>query len=218
MAAPQMAPPAPGPPLQMGPPQFAGPPPMLLPPPLTDRPSPVGLAVAAVGLVLLCVSVLLPRVKVDDPDGEFSFYSLSGVYGTSGYGIDTATVVLAVALLAAVGLSAHRNPALRWPSRLSAVGTAALLAAFTYHPITVLRQATESYEGYDDEFGDESALVSQIDITADSGVYVAAVAALLLAVSAFLMQTNAHRRQTFLAVPPMEPPPGTNPTVFVSPG
>lgn len=220
---PQMAqPPVPGPPLQMGHPQFAGPPPMLLPRPPSDRPSPVGLAVAGVGLALLCVSMLLPRVKIDDPDGEFSYYSLSGAFGASGFSIDTPTVILSVALLAAVLLSTHRNPALRWPSRLGAIGVAALLAAYTYHPVTVLRQAIESFESYNEyeDYEDEASVsASQIDITADSGVYIAAVAALLLAVSAFLMHTNTRRNEPFPATLHMQPPPpGNNPTVSVSPG
>ncbi|MFC3494978.1 hypothetical protein [Glycomyces rhizosphaerae] len=209
----------------MGQPQFAGPPPMLPPRPPSDRPSPVGLAVAGVGLALLCISMLLPRIKIDDPDGEFSYYSFAGAFGAfgaSGYGIDTSIVVLSVALLAAVGLSAHRSPALRWPSRLGAIGTAALLAAFTYHPVTVLRQAMDSFESldeYEDYEDGASSTVSQIDITADSGVYIATVAALLLAVSAFLMQANTRRNEQFPASPHMQPPPpGNNPTVSVSPG
>jgi hypothetical protein len=186
-----------------------------------DRPSPLGLAVAGVGLVLLCVSTLLPRVKIDDADGEFGFYSLSGLYGgtATGFGIDTSTVVLSVALLAAVGLSAHRNPALRWPSRLGAIGTAALMAAFSYHPVTVLRQVMEAYEG-NGEFDEEDAsAASQIDITADSGVYLAVVAGLLLALSTFLMHTNMSRNQSYLSIQQMgPPPPGSNPTVTVHPG
>ncbi|MCC3762274.1 hypothetical protein K3N28_04215 [Glycomyces sp. TRM65418] len=225
---PQMAPPPePGPPPQTGspqmshpqmaPPQYAAPRPMPPPPP-SDRPSPVGLAVAGVGLALLCVSMLLPRIKIDDVEGDFGFYSLSGINGTNGFGIDASSVVLSIALLAAVGVSAHRNPALRWPARLSAIGTAALLAAFAYHPVTVLRQLMATLEGDNDEFDDGSSSVSQIDVSADSGVYLALVGALLLAVSTFLMQTNPRRNQSFLSAQDMQPPPGGNPTVTVHPG
>lgn len=196
----------------MGPPQAPGPQP-LLPPPPSDRPSTIGLTVAGVGLGLLCVSMLLPRVNVSGPDDDYGFYSLSRITGTGGFGIDTASVFLSIALLAAVGMSAHRSPALRWPSRLGAIGTAALLAAFAYHPVTVLRQLTATVEG---DGGEDSS--AQIDITADSGVYLAVAAAALLAVSTFLMQTNPRRNQSFLSIQDMQPPPGNNPTVTVHPG
>jgi hypothetical protein len=197
--------------------QLPGPQPMLPP---SDRPSPLGLAVAGAGLALLCVSMLVPRVNIDNAGDEFGFYSLSGVYGgASGLGIDTASVILSVALLAAVGLSAHRTPALRWPARLGAIGTAALLAAFAYHPVTVMRQVLEASSSSDDGYEDEdSVAASEIDITADSGVYLVLVAALLLALSSFLMQTNPRSNQPFLTVQEMRPPPGTNPTVTVHPG
>lgn len=194
---------------------------MLPVPPPSDRPSMLGLTVAGVGLALLCVSLLLPRIKIDELNDEMAFYSLSGLYGTGGFGIDTATVVLALALLAAVGMSAHRSPALRWPSRLGAIGTAALLAAFAYHPVTVMRQVLEASTSNDDEYEDEysdSESASDIDITADSGVYLILVAALLLALSTFLMQTNPRRNEALLTAQAMQPLPGTNPTVTVHPG
>ncbi|WP_304608841.1 hypothetical protein [Glycomyces amatae] len=206
---PHMAPPPPGPP------QFAPPPPLRPP---SDAPSPIGLGVAGVGLALLCVSLLLPRIKIDDPDGEFSFYSLSGVYSTgSGFGIDTPTVVLAIALLAAVGLSTLRRPALRWPVRLGAVGAAALFAAVAYHPVTQLRQAVEYFQGYDEFDGSESAS-AQIDITADSGVYLLAVGVALLALSTFFMHVRSQGQ--YVAPPPPAPAgwPGAEPTITVSPG
>lgn len=203
-----------------GPPQFAPPAQPLPPPPNapSNAPSPVGLGVAGVGLALLCVSLLLPRVKIEDPDGEFSFYSLSGVYSTtSGFGIDTATVVLALGLLAAVGASTLRNPALRWPARLGAIGAAALLAAVAYHPVTQLRQAVEYFQGYDEFDGAESAS-AQIDITADSGVYILAVGVALLALSTFFM--HVRRQQQYVAPPPPAPAgwPGAEPTITVNPG
>jgi hypothetical protein len=212
-----MAPPPPGPPLQFGPPPQQ-PPPHPAPDGQASAPSPLGLGVAGVGLALLCVSLLLPRIKIDDPDGEFSFYSLSGVYSTgSGFGIDTATVVLALALLAAVGFSALRNAAPRWPARLGAVGAAALTAAVAYHPVTQLRQAVEYFEGYD-EFNGPASGAEQIDVTADSGVYILAVGVALLALSTFFM--HVRRQQQYLPPPPPAPAgrPGAEPTVTVSPG
>jgi hypothetical protein len=172
--------------------------------------------VAGAGLALLCVSMLLPRIKIDDPDGEMAVYSFSMFSGVgTGFGMDTPTVVLSIALLAAVGMSAHRSPALRWPSRLGAIGTAALLAAFAYHPVTVMRQTLEAYAD-DDGYTDEDSIstsAEDIDITADSGVYLVLLAAILLALSCFLMQTNPRKNQAFLSYQEMQPPPGTNPTV-----
>lgn len=208
-----MTAPQPGPPPQFG--RHSLPP---LPPPVTNAPSPVGLAIAGVGLALLCVSLLLPRVKVDDPDGEFSFYSLSGAYGTgNGFGIDTPTVVLALALLAAVGLSTLRNPVLRWPARMGAIGAAALAATTAYHPVTKLRQSIDYFEGYD-EFDGSAAVGSQIDVTADNGVYILAVGVALLALSTFFMHVRKPER--FLTVPAPAPAsgPGTEPTITVNPG
>jgi hypothetical protein len=77
----------------------------------------------------------------------------------------------------------------------------------------------EAYEG-NGEFDEEDAsAASQIDITADSGVYLAVVAGLLLALSTFLMHTNMSRNQSYLSIQQMgPPPPGSNPTVTVHPG
>lgn len=216
-----MAPPQP-PPVQPGPPPGFGLQPPPTPPPPSNAPSPIGLAVAGVGLALLCVSMLLPRVKIDDPEGSFSFYSYSGLLGFGGFGIDTSTVVLSVALVAAVGLSAHRNPAMRWPARIAAIGTAALTAAFAYHPVTLMRQYAENTansESYD-EFGEETT-AAEVDISAENGVYLAVIAVALLALSTFFMQ--ARRRTYLLPVQPYQQPvpagrPGADATITVNPG
>lgn len=184
-------------------PRSAQPAPPSQPPP--QAPSAIGLSVAGAGLVLLCVSVMFPRVAVDHGEGdEYAFFGYSPLAG-DGFGIDTTTVVLTVALLCAVGLSAHRNPALRWPTRLTAVGLAALTAAFSYHPVTVLQQ---SYEIFTVEGG-----AGEIDISADDGLYIAVVAVALLAASAFLMHRRSPRR-----VHHAPPPDGPEPTVTVTPG
>ncbi|WP_460496164.1 hypothetical protein [Glycomyces tarimensis] len=178
--------------------------------PQPDSPSPVGLIVAGAGLILLCLSVLLPRVAIDlGGEADLSYFGFTQLSGEQ-FGIDTATVLLSVALLCVVGLSASRVPALRWPSRLAAVGIAALTAAFAYHPVTVLRQTFEAYES-DDPSG-------QIDVSADNGMYIALFAVLLLAVSAFLMQRRSPEpvdAQPTAPAPP--PPPGVNPTIKVTP-
>ncbi|WP_344485655.1 hypothetical protein [Glycomyces endophyticus] len=221
---PSVSPPPPSeptlPPHQTGPGPFQTGPLLLPPKPPSSAPSPLGLAVAGVGLAMLCVSVLVPRIEIKDPDGEFGFYSYSGLYGASSYGIDTPTVVLALALLAAVGVSALRVPAARWPSRIAAVGFAALGAAFTYHPVTVLRQYVEAYQGSDEDGAVVEDAAASVSVAADNGVYIAIVGVALLALSTFFMQVR--RPPAYPAAPPPPPAPagwpGAEPTVTVHPG
>lgn len=191
---------------------------MTPPRPPSDAPSPVGLAVAGVGLAILCVSMMLPRVKVDDPENTFGSYSFAGLFGLSTYSVDTPTVVMSVALLAAVGISAHRSPALRWPARLGAIGSAALTAAFSYHPVMEMRQFAENSASSNDYYGEETAsAISQVEITADGGVYLVVIGVALLAVSTFFMQ---RRLAQAYAPPPPAPAgwPGAEPTITVNPG
>ncbi|WP_156036830.1 hypothetical protein [Glycomyces sp. NRRL B-16210] len=157
-----MAPP-PQPPQQ---PSQPGPPTGFIPQPPprpSDAPSPIGLIVAGIGLALLCVSALLPRFNVDDLDGGFSFYMYSGVFGNVST-LDASTAVLSLALVTAVALSAHRNPGVRWPARLGAIGAAALTATFAYYPVVAMRQYAENFTNYD-EFGQEGCVPRQPGLT-----------------------------------------------------
>ncbi|WP_162181597.1 hypothetical protein [Glycomyces tenuis] len=211
-ASPEAAPP----PLN---PMPTAPPPLLAPPP-SDSPSPIGLVVAGAGLILLCVSVLLPRISIDYEGGDdYGYFGLSSLSGGTTFAIDTSTVILTVALLVAVGLSAHRSPGLRWPTRLSAVGLAGLTAAFAYHPVTVMRQFFQDYEDSsgDDEFSGDSA--PEITIEADSGMYLAIIAVALLAASTFLMRMRPRQQVYYQPMPPAPAGgPGASPTVTVTPG
>ncbi len=189
--------------------------PFLAPPP-TDAPSPIGLIVAAAGLLLLCVSVLLPRVSITyDGEADFGYYGLTSLGGGQSFAIDTSSVVLTAALLFAVGASAHRSPGLRWPARLGAVGLAALTAAFAYHPVTVMRQFLQSLEESDGGFGESPP---EIVIEADSGMYLAVIAVALLAASTFVMRSQRRPQVHYQAPPAPAAGPGTVPGVTVTPG
>lgn len=210
----------------MAPPELThpGPPtgfiPQPLPPRPSDAPSPIGLIVAGIGLALLCVSTLLPRVNVDDPEGTFTFYSYAGIFG-SGTTLDASTTVLSLALLAAVAVSAHRHPGVRWPARLGAIGAAALTATLAYYPVVAMRQYAEDFTGYD-EFGEETP-TSLVEVSAENGVYIAVFAVVILAASTFLMQVRMSRHYP---APQPRPPqqqvpagwPGADPTITVTPG
>lgn len=214
-----MFPPVPPDPSVSAPPTGAVPVPHavpLPPPPPTDAPSPVGLIVAAAGLLLLCVSVLLPRISITyDGEADFGYYGLTSLSGGQSFAIDTASVVLTAALLSAVGLSAHRSPGLRWPTRLGAVGLAALTAAFAYHPVTVMRQFLQSLEDSGGDFGQSTP---EIVIEADSGMYLAVIAVALLAASTFIMRMQRRPQVHYQAPPAPAAGPGTVPGVTVTPG
>lgn len=195
--------------------QMQAPPPMMMPPPrrFPDAPSPVGLGLALVGLLLLCVSLLIPRMTVQyDETDEYAYYNLT-VYGGNGSVLGAETVMLGVALLAVVGLSVSRAPAWRWPTRITAIGLAAFGAAFAYHPIIALKEQLSAYEGFEGETFDA-------EVTADSGLYLMIFALGLLAASTFFMHVRMTR-DTYQAPPqPPAPEPGQGPapTVTVTPG
>jgi len=182
----------------------------------SDAPSPVGLVLAAAGLLLLCVSFLLPRISITyDGEADFGYFGLTSLSGGQTFAIDTSSVVLTTALLFAVGLSAHRSPGLRWPARLSAVGLAALTAAFAYHPITVMRQFLQSMEDSEDGFGESTP---EVTVEADNGLYLAVIAVALLAASAFMMRLQRRPQVHYHQAPPPAAGPGTAPGVTVTPG
>jgi hypothetical protein len=188
----------------------------MLPVSPSNAPALLGLIIAGAGLALLSVSLLVPRISIEsENDDEFGIYGLSSLSGTGTLAIDTATVFLCLALLIAVGLSAHPNTSLRWPSRLSAVGLAALTAAVSYHPITVLQQYVDMYSSQESSGGySDSGETIDYTIEADTGVYLVFAGVALLAVSAFLMQ---RRRLQPLPVPPAPVSPGADPTITVNP-
>lgn len=179
-----------------------------------DAPSPLGLAMALVGLLLLCASVLIPRISVTiEQDDEYAYYSVASFYSGDVQGLGAETVVLAVALLTAVGVSAARTPAWRWPSRVAAVGLATFAAAFAYHPVNTIREQLSTLEGYEGEPIDA-------EVAAESGIYLMIFAVGLLAASTFFMHVTMNRAA--YQPPPQAPAPGPGqgptPTVTVTPG
>lgn len=189
---------------------------MMMPAPrrFPDAPSPLGLAMAAVGLILLCVSVLTPRLSVQsDDEDQFSFYNYTALNGEASL-LGAETALLVVALLAAVGVSAAKAPAWRWPARITAVALATVSAAFAYHPISALRELLNSYEGFDGES-------IEFEVTAESGLYLLVFAVALLAASTFFMHVKMNRAAYQASPPPPAAPgpgQGPTPTVTVTPG
>jgi hypothetical protein len=190
----------------------------LLEPPPSDAPSPLGLVVAGAGLILLCVSIVIPRISIEYED-DWGDYGYFGVTSDNTFTVGTSSMVLSAVLLAAVALSVHRSPGLRWPVRLSAVGLAALTAAFAYHPVTVLRQFYQDYQDTfgESEFGGEAG-APEVTVEADSGLYLAVLAVALLAASTFLMRPQRRTRLYYQPTPPPETGPWTAPTVTVTSG
>lgn len=160
-----------------------------------DRPSPLGLAVAAVGLLLLAVGSLIPQVSFGGSDA----------YEASGFGLETAGMGLpglapAMLLLVLVGWAAAGvRPGLQWTVKLGGIGLAAITAAAALHPVIELNAAL------DREIRDE------IDISASAGggIWLAILAAVLLTVSIFLMRWTPQPQPVAPQQVPQPPaPPG----------
>lgn len=179
----------------------------------------MGLLAAGAGLILLCVSILIPRVSIDYEDtDEYGYFGGPTVGTGEVFTVGISSVILALALLAAVGLSAHRAPGFRWPARLGAVALAALTAAFAYHPITVMQQIVQVYEDVSDNTEYAADVIPEITVSADSGLYLAVLAAALLAASTFLMRPGP-RPQAYQSMSPAPAEgPGTAPGITVTPG
>ncbi len=190
------------------------PPPMAPPRRAWEGPSPLGLAMALIGLILMCVSVLIPRISIQsDETDSYTFYSLTSL-DNNGAALGAETVVLVVVLLAAVGLSAAGSQALRWPARMTAVGVATFAAAFAYHPVSAVREMLSQYDSIDEG-------ISDTEVTAESGIYLMIFAVALLAASTFFMHVKMNRA-AYQSPPPQHPAPGPGqgpaPTVTVTPG
>ena len=184
------------------------PPPLEAPPHRFPAPSPLGLAMALVGLLLVCTSVLIPRISIEyDQEDRFG-YSSPSFYSGEGPLLGSETVIPAVALLAFVGLSASGAAAWRWPSRVAAGGIALFGSVFAYHPVSAAR---ESLSGFTDFDGKPVG----VEVTAESGVYLMVFGLLLLAASTCFMHVGMRR-----AVDRPPPPTGAGPgaTVTVSGG
>lgn len=186
-------------------------------PRLSSPPSPVGLLAAGAGLILLCASILLPQASISFENmDEYGYFGMPST--GEAFAVGTSSVLLIVALLTAVGLSAHHAPEFRWPTRLGAVGLAALTAAFAYHPITVAQQTLQVYEDANSAAEYAADTTPEITVAADSGLYLTVLGVALLAASAFLMRPGP-RPPTHGPMPPAPATgPGIEPGITVTPG
>ncbi|GAB3995890.1 hypothetical protein GCM10029992_14350 [Glycomyces albus] len=99
---------------------------------------------------------------------------LFGTVGVSLPGLSPALILVVLVGWAAAGI----KPGLQWAAKLGGIGLAVLTAAAALHPVIELNAV----------FGDESFDDLDIDASAGGGVWLYILAAILLAVSIFLMR------------------------------
>jgi hypothetical protein len=152
-----------------------------------DRPTPIGLGLAGVGLLLLAVGSLIPQISLGGSDAD----------DLGGYGLETAGVSLpglapALILVVLVGWAAVGvKPGLQWTAKLGGIGLAAITAAAALHPVVELNGV----------FGSEAWEDADIEASAGGGIWLFILAAALLATSIFLMRW----------APPKQPAPAQYP-------
>ncbi|MCD0445202.1 hypothetical protein LO763_16420 [Glycomyces sp. A-F 0318] len=186
--------PQPGPPAQAAPGGFlpSGP----------DRPTPVGLGLAGVGLLLLAVGSLIPQISLGGSDGDDIAGSALETAGVSLPGLPPALVLVVLVGWAAAGV----RPNLQWAAKLGGIGLAALTAAAALHPVIELNGV----------FGSDAWEEAELDVEASAGggIWLFILAAALLAVSIFLMRWAPPKQpaqQQFYQQPGQQP--GPQPTV-----
>lgn len=163
-----------------------------------DKPTPVGLALAGAGLLLLAVGSLIPQISLGGSDAD----------DVGGFGLETAGVSLpglspALILVVLVGWAAAGvKPGLQWAVRLGGIGLAALTAAAALHPVIELNGV----------FGSDAWEDADISANAGGGIWLFILAAVLLAVSIFLMRwapspaaPQYPQQQPYQQAPPQQP-------------
>ncbi|GAB3652962.1 hypothetical protein [Glycomyces tarimensis] len=139
-----------------------------------DRPTPIGLGLAGAGLLLLAVGSLIPQISLGGSDAD----------EVAGLGLETAGVSLpglspALVLVVLVGWAAAGiKPGLQWTAKLGGIGLAALTAAAALHPVVELNGV----------FNNEAWEDTNVEASAGGGIWLYILAAVLLAVSIFLMR------------------------------
>ncbi len=152
-----------------------------------DRPTPIGLGLAGVGLLLLAVGSLIPQISLGGSDAD----------DLGGFGLETAGIALpglapALILVVLVGWAAAGvKPGLQWAAKLGGIGLAAITAAAALHPVIELNGVFRG-EAWED---------ADIEASAGGGIWLFILAAGLLAASIFLMRW----------APPKQPAPAQYP-------
>lgn len=155
----------------------------LLRPSRPDRPSPVGLSLAGVGLLLLAIASLLPQISWDGNKDDIDL----AVAGIPEAGLDLPALAPALVLVVLVGLTAVGvTPGLQWAMRLGGIGLAAITAAAAFRPVMAVNAIMEASNAYLEDAVDD---IGRIEAEAEAGVgiWLFILAALILAVSIFMM-------------------------------
>ena len=164
-----------------------------------DRPTPIGLGLAGVGLLLLAVGSLIPQISLGGSDAD----------ELGGFGLETAGIALpglapALILVVLVGWAAAGvKPGLQWAAKLGGIGLAAITAAAALHPVIELNGVFRG-EAWED---------ADIEASAGGGIWLFILAAGLLAASIFLMRWAPPKQPA--AGQYQHPPQGVQPTVQV---
>jgi hypothetical protein len=162
-----------------------------------DRPSPVGLALSGVGLLLLAVGSLIPHLSLSGEEEALEWLVAAGFHtgGTGLPGLAPALVLLVLVVWTAAGV----RPNLMWAAKLGGIGLAVLTAAASLHPVIEANSALDAPGGED----------SGVSVSAGGGVWLYIIAAILLAVSIFMMRWAPAPPQAGPAGPPPQAPPTT---------
>ncbi|THV40236.1 hypothetical protein [Glycomyces buryatensis] len=157
-----------------------------------DRPSPAGLGLAGAGMALLAVGSLIPQVSFDGSEEDLAYLPLTGLGGVVGGlpGLAPALILIVLVGWTAVGI----KPGLQWTAKLGGIGLALTTIAASFQPVQALNSIIEDSEA------------SDLEVAAGGGIWLYILAALLLAVSIFLMRWAPQPPQ-----PPQQPGPYSQP-------
>jgi hypothetical protein len=150
------------------------------------RPSPIGLGLAGVGLVLLAIASLTPQISWG---GDEDVLDVLGVFGTAGAGFGLPALAPALVLVVLVGWTAVGvKPGLEWAAMLGGIGLAAITVAAALHPVIAANDIMEAANAISEGSSD-----GEIEVSAGVGVWLFISAALVLAVSIFMLCPPAAR-------------------------
>jgi len=141
-----------------------------------DRPTPIGLGLAGAGLLLLAIGSLIPQISFSGDDEDLEYFSGAAIE-TAGVGLPGLAPALILVVLvgwAAAGI----KPGLQWAAKIGGIGLAAITAAAALHPVIEVNGIMdgEIWEDLD------------VEAKAGGGIWLYILAAVLLAVSIFLMR------------------------------
>ncbi|THV42256.1 hypothetical protein [Glycomyces buryatensis] len=153
-----------------------------------------GLGLAGAGVLLLAIGSMIPQVSFDGSDEELSYLPLAGLGGVVGGlpGLAPAILLIVIVGWTAVGI----KPGLQWTAKLGGIGLALTTIAASFQPVQALNSLLEDSEDAD------------IEAAAGGGIWLYVLAAILLAVSIFMMRWAPRPQTQIQQVPQHQPQPG----------